>query len=204
MARFFDPLPIEITYEGQNYELTPAFDNVLVMCNLLEKDDWTERGQRELVASLLFKDPPEDPEYGLVHAALEIIMQPAARPKNAGAPKIFDFTQDSALIYAAFMQAYGIDLFEQQGIMHWQKFIALLHGLPDNTKFAEVLRIRAAKLPASTRSNTQERVTLMRLKAAYALEQTEAEKVEAKQDALRRMACAMLAMAKINAKEATA
>ncbi len=43
------------------------------------------------------------------------------------------------------MQAYNIDLIEEQGKLHWKKFNALLSGLPDGTKFVEVMKIRAWK-----------------------------------------------------------
>lgn len=57
----------------------------------------------------------------------------------------YDITKDGEYIYASFLQAYGIDLFEEQGKLHWHKFNALLVSLPSDTKFMEVLRIRAWK-----------------------------------------------------------
>ena len=41
------------------------------------------------------------------------------------------------------MQAYRIDLIEEIGRLHWKKFNALLVGLPEGTKFVEVLKIRS-------------------------------------------------------------
>ncbi|MFK8242811.1 MULTISPECIES: Gp15 family bacteriophage protein [unclassified Facklamia] len=58
---------------------------------------------------------------------------------------LFSFKHDSDYIYASFMQAYGIDLIDKQDNLHWRKFNALLNGLPDNTKFMNVLRIRSWK-----------------------------------------------------------
>ena len=40
------------------------------------------------------------------------------------------------------MQAYGIDLIEQQGKLHWRKFKALLSGLPENTQFKRIVSVR--------------------------------------------------------------
>lgn len=54
----------------------------------------------------------------------------------------YSLKYDGDYIYSSFLQAYQIDLIEVQGILHWQKFFALLNGLPSDTKFAEVIRIR--------------------------------------------------------------
>ena len=57
----------------------------------------------------------------------------------------YDIRYDGDYIYASFLQAYGIDLFDAQGKLHWKKFNALLSGLPEGTKFMEVVKIRKWK-----------------------------------------------------------
>lgn len=57
----------------------------------------------------------------------------------------YDIRFDGDYIYASFLQAYGIDLFDVQGKLHWKKFNALLSGLPEGTKFMEVVKIRKWK-----------------------------------------------------------
>ncbi|WP_321389005.1 Gp15 family bacteriophage protein [uncultured Enterococcus sp.] len=54
----------------------------------------------------------------------------------------YSLKHDAPYIYASFFQAYGIDLIDQQGKLHWEKFQALLSGLPKDTKFKEVIEIR--------------------------------------------------------------
>ena len=49
----------------------------------------------------------------------------------------YDIRYDGDYIYASFLQAYGIDLFDVQGELHWKKFNALLSGLPEGTKLME-------------------------------------------------------------------
>lgn len=51
------------------------------------------------------------------------------------------YEYDGDYIYAAFMQAYGIDLLETD--MHWHKFIALMNGMPDCTKLVSIMGYRA-------------------------------------------------------------
>ena len=87
---------------------------------------------------------------------------------------IYDIAQDAEYIYASFLQDYGMDLFEQQGILHWYKFKALLVGLRDDTKFKKVLEIRQMPLPKGKGSGEQ-RKQVEELKKAYALKPHEQE-----------------------------
>ncbi|MBS7209475.1 MAG: bacteriophage Gp15 family protein [Lachnospiraceae bacterium] len=52
----------------------------------------------------------------------------------------FDFVEDAELIYAGFMQQYGIDL--QTEKMHWWKFMILLENLGSDTKLQRVMEYR--------------------------------------------------------------
>lgn len=80
---------------------------------------------------------------------------------------LFSLKYDGVYIYSSFLQAYNIDLIEVQGKLHWQKFNALLNGLPSNTKFAEVLKIRSWE---PQKDDTQEYISSMRnLQTEYAL-----------------------------------
>lgn len=52
----------------------------------------------------------------------------------------FDFEKDADLIYAGFLQQYGIDL--QTENMHWWKFMILVGNLGADTKFSKVMEYR--------------------------------------------------------------
>lgn len=52
----------------------------------------------------------------------------------------FDFEKDADLIYAGFLQQYGIDL--QTENMHWWKFMILVGNLGTDTKFSKVMEYR--------------------------------------------------------------
>lgn len=52
----------------------------------------------------------------------------------------FDFEEDADLIYAGFMQQYGIDL--QESNMHWWKFMILLENLGSGTRLQKVMEYR--------------------------------------------------------------
>lgn len=82
--------------------------------------------------------------------------------------ELYSFIHDAEYIYASFVQAYGIDLFNVQGELHWNKFKALLNGLPDDTKLKKVIEIRTRPMPKG-KGTSEERKELKELKEAYAL-----------------------------------
>lgn len=59
--------------------------------------------------------------------------------------QLLDFEYDAEEIYSSFMQAYQMDLLDQQGKLHWFKFKALLNGLPDETPIKKIMSIRGWK-----------------------------------------------------------
>ena len=52
----------------------------------------------------------------------------------------FDFEEDADLIYAGFLQQYGIDLQEED--MHWWKFMILLENLGADTRLSRIMEYR--------------------------------------------------------------
>lgn len=79
----------------------------------------------------------------------------------------YDIRYDGDYIYSSFLQAYGIDLFDVQGKLHWRKFNALLSGLPEGTKLMEVIKIRKWKPQKGDSSEYKEE--MRRLQKDYAL-----------------------------------
>lgn len=79
----------------------------------------------------------------------------------------YDIRYDGDYIYSSFLQAYGIDLFDVQGKLHWKKFNALLSGLPEGTKFMEVIKIRKWKPQKGDSAEYKEE--MRRLQKDYAL-----------------------------------
>ena len=79
--------------------------------------------------------------------------------------RIYSFSHDAELIYAAFMQQYGIDLTKCS--MHWWKFRALFLALSGDLKICSVMKIRSLNLSDVPSGNARSR--LAKLKRIYAL-----------------------------------
>ena len=88
----------------------------------------------------------------------------------------YDIRYDGDYIYSSFLQAYGIDLFDVQGELHWRKFNALLSGLPEGTKLMEVIKIR--KWKPQKGDSTEYKEEMRRLQKDYALPYDDIEEEE--------------------------
>ncbi|OQM45473.1 hypothetical protein B6A27_11330 [Anoxybacillus sp. UARK-01] len=75
------------------------------------------------------------------------------------------------------MHAYGIDLFEQHGKLHWKKFLQLLQHLDDKSKFKEVVNIRKMPMPKPDKYNTEYRKQIAVMKRIYALDQPDKQEI---------------------------
>lgn len=88
----------------------------------------------------------EPPAWPWFQAALEFLKSENLAPKGTGGRskrRTLDMFIDGDYIVASFQQAYGIDLTDSELDMHWHRFLALLRGLPKDTKLAEVMGWRA-------------------------------------------------------------
>lgn len=100
----------------------------------------------------------------------------ASNGKQEQAP--YDIRYDGDYIYASFLQAYGIDLFDVQGELHWKKFNALLSGLPEGTKFMEVIKIRKWKPQKGDSAEYKEEMRKLQKDYALPYEIVEEEEYE--------------------------
>lgn len=161
--KLYEPLPQEVEYRGTVYSLDLSFPVVLAAFDALEDAALDEKERISTALDLLVNDPhPDSP--GLLEAIGRIISGGPA-PKE---PPVMDLSQDWQFIYAGFLQAYGIDLFERRDL-HFLAFSALLKSLPGNTRMAEIAELREKPIPPATKGNAQYRAELAAKKAKYAL-----------------------------------
>lgn len=81
-------------------------------------------------------------------------------------PRGLDFAVDGPLVYAAFWQAYGIDLRQPDLQLHWWEFMALLRALPEECRLCTIIDYRThdlTDLPEATRKQYE------KMRKVYAL-----------------------------------
>jgi len=169
----------EIDIEGTVYTVNASFDVILKVIELLQ-DERIHPGKKPTVAlQLLIGDTLAEYDFESRLTIMKEILSgyvqfeddvqydrlgnpvpKAAQEERSGAQ--YSYTEDADYIYAAFMQAYGIDLIDQQGKLHWAKFKALLNGLPNDTTFSNILQIRGWSPSQEKEKHTQRMHRLQR------------------------------------------
>lgn len=96
--------------------------------------------------------------------------------ESSGKGPPFSYEHDAAYIYAAFKEAYNIDLTKNR--LHWWQFRALFLGLPETVLFCKIMAYRTMEIPAKMPKSQKQ--FYQRMKRIYRLpdppEQTRLEK----------------------------
>lgn len=185
MFSFYFKQDDSIEIDGRKYQLNISFDNILKVIELMKEERIANDKKVEMAIRLFFRfDSGQDIPFDFetqYNAFLSIFEEYVKQEEKAqeydikGNPmpvytkdkeRFYSLKHDAEYIYASFMQAYGIDLIEQQGKLHWFKFQALLSGLPKDTKFCEIVSIRQWKKP---NKNDTEAKQMAKLKDYYKL-----------------------------------
>lgn len=180
------PLDDTVIVDGAEYTLDLSFDNVLRLIDMLDDKELDDVTQIDTGLQMLLGvdldmgiEQKEEIFYQIFQEAIGQEAEEGQPVDIAGNPmpeqkeqKTHDLKQDAAYIYASFMSDYGIDLFEQQGKLHWDKFKALLAGLTDGSKFLRVIEIRTMELPKG-KGTEKQRNEIKKLKKIYELKDDE-------------------------------
>lgn len=175
MGILSEPFSDIITYDGKRYQTNAAFDVVLLVQRMykdpeLENADKIEIALENLLAqNYRIRGKNLQWKAGLLEAIMKSQIELPQRPSAGTQKRLVDFELDGEYIYASFLQDYGLDLIEQQGKLHWKKFIWLFQGLSEKTKIKEIMRIRGTEEPRPNQYNQKELQRIRELKSYYAL-----------------------------------
>lgn len=89
----------------------------------------------------------------------------------------FSYEHDAGYIYAAFMEAYGIDLTKNR--LHWWQFRALFLGLPETVLFCRIMGYRTMEIPA--KMPKEKKKFYQRMKRVYRIPES-AEQIRLEQE----------------------
>ena len=181
-------LPDSVVVDGKRYRLDLDFRNVLSMIEILDRDDMMPEAKAYKALSFVCKRPKNAVK---VLESIKGLLFKA--PRKTGGQKVTDFIQDAGLIRAAFRQAYGIDLYRDR--LHWIEFTELLNAIPEGSRYAEVVGIRARPMPAATKWNQHEREWLAKAKADCRIEMSEKERAKKYEQDVSNIAAFLMGMA---------
>lgn len=176
------PLTDTVEIDRKTYKLDLSFDNVLRLIDMLNDKQLDDITQIETGLYMLLGVELDYPIEKKEEIFYQIFYETIGKEVEENIPvdldgnpmpqqkeeEIYSIKQDAPYIYASFYQDYGIDLFEVQGKLHWEKFKALLAGLRPDTKFKEIVNIRTMELPTG-KGTEKQRKRIKELKEYYRL-----------------------------------
>jgi len=191
--RIHDKIPTHVTVSGRRYRIDTDFRNVMRMNEIMTRVDLTDEARDWLALRCMMRHPPRkrSRQIELLKALRELLF--GDRRGASDNKKITDIDQDAELIFAAFYQEYGINLWRDH--LSWFEFTALLAGIAEGTRYSDVLTIRARPMPKPTKWNAEERAWLAKAKVAHALELTDEEMAENYDRSVRSIFDGLLSMA---------
>lgn len=178
MLSLCEPLRNEYEYKGQMYPIDLSFDNILRFYRLLEDKDFSNEEVVEIAFRIFFGNYPKDADFALTafkDISSYISREPYGNDGDAmpGNPvKYYSFTQDAGAIYASFYEQYGMDLVDQEGKLHWDKFKALFAGLGPKTYFQRIVQIR---MKDTSKLEGQELTDVLQAQSYYELDENKTE-----------------------------
>lgn len=180
--RLNDVLVTSFVYEDKEYDIDLAFDNVLDVFDVIEDKILRDREKAEICLALLLDEDLKGIEavelWNYVYETFLTIESkksieydlkgnPLPVKEDEEEESFINLEQDAEYIFASFQQAYGMNLYEQQGKLHWSEFQALLNGLPSDTIMQRIIQIRAWK--PSKGETTEYKENMRKLQKVYAL-----------------------------------
>lgn len=148
----------DFKFKNKTYSINLAFDRVLDMQDIHQDKVLLDDDKIDLMLQALNIECEKDIRAELLEYVLYNIITPEddseqeydllgnlMKKVKDDSERTIDFIQDASLIYSAFRQTYGINLFNEYGRLHWYEFIALLEGVPEDTLLYQVRNIRAWK-----------------------------------------------------------
>lgn len=145
------------------------FKQVLKFFRLLDDDELDEQEKFLWMCKIFFNAVPSDAQAAVNAVAAFIAGSDGVDGESGGSSKkVFCYNQDAGRLFAAFMQAYRIDLRTEK--MHWWAFLELFNALPDNTRLMQVIELRGRK---SDKTDSKEaKAALRKAQRAVALDKT--------------------------------
>lgn len=148
-----NPLPDSVEIDGEHYKVITDFAEWIKFEMLIDDPEFTDDEKAALMIQWYDCEPPQD--YGEAINALVWFFRCGTEIEDGNgkqSPKVYDYDQDAQLIYAAFLQAYNIDL---SNGLHWWAFRACLAGMPESTRLAQIMGIRGVDMDGMSQRERQ-------------------------------------------------
>ena len=142
---------------------------VLKFFRLIDDNELDDAEKYYYMCRMFFHKPPKDEPEAVLDAVLDFIAcgkRGEEKGGGKGGAVTFDWNADAGRIFAAFWQAYKIDLRKVK--LHWFTFNELFQSLPETTRLMQVIELRGRKPQKG--ASSEERKALREAQAAVAIE----------------------------------
>lgn len=177
MNVLYEPLPESVVVGGNSYRVKTDFRNWLKLIDLVH-DNTIDEVSKSYLYKEWYADLPPENENDLLSGLIDFLtmkgLQEVKNKKGASDAKqrqTLSYSIDAPFIVSAFLECYGINLFDQSLKMHWWQFRILLDGLPDHTEIQKRRSYRSIDL--SQIRNKKERERIKKIQSQIALPQRE-------------------------------
>lgn len=142
MNILLDSLPEAIRIQGKDYEINSDYRTGIQIMIAFEDQDLTPNEKALVMINRLYVERPQDLNEAITKAIRFLDGNPDEpdEPGNNPGMRLYSFTKDARLIYAAFKQTHGVDL--QKEDLHWWQFLALFMDLGADTAFSNLINLR--------------------------------------------------------------
>lgn len=137
MNPLYAPLPRSAVIGGEEYSIRWDAQTALRILAAFEDDALADVEKQGVMLRLFYPVLPPD----LSEAARLAVrfLNCGEEPERADGPRLYSFSHDAALIYAALKRSHGVD---GAAPMHWYQFAALFMDIGADTLFARVVYLR--------------------------------------------------------------
>lgn len=133
-----DPLPETVKIGGVEVPICTDFRVCLRVMLAFEDPELTNYEKQAVLLSNLYPWAP--PDMGKAIEQAIVFLNGGEERAESDAPRLFSFSKDANLIFAAFQQTHSIDLTIAE--LHWWKFLALFMDLGSETAFCNLVALR--------------------------------------------------------------
>lgn len=162
MNPLYAPLPKSVIVHGAEYAIRWDAHTALRILAAFEDEALADAEKLGVLLRLLYPVPP--PDAGEAVRLGVRFLNCGDAPQNADGPRVYSFSHDAALIYAALRRSHGVDAAQP---MHWYQFAALFWDIGADTLFARVVYLRSRQ--ACGKLTKEERAALAALGETAAL-----------------------------------
>ena len=134
-----DTLPETVTVTTTEYPVRSSFRDCLRIMLAFEDNTLTGQEKQIVLLQALYSVVPADIQAA-TEAANWFLNGGKDSDEESNGLRLFSFTSDANLIYAAFRQTHGIDLATAE--LHWWQFLALFMDLGQETTFCQLVALR--------------------------------------------------------------